>query len=309
MVFRTKSKRSKKKRFKLDFSDKTTRLALGVIVVLALAIPLSIGLGLFSVFINRPAAGSATGYATFQLIDSEYGNRTLDGQIALVLYADDGELSDAGIVNTGETVHIEQSVLAVIYNITDDNLDDRTFLPFTIVPTTSGTEDDPSVNTIWVYFLSNTDNVTDVEIVDLDGTPGDYDESDLTEDVEHDITLNITVEARGGVYNYSYYGVSSYVPEYMLPELNLNNSVNGFGLFMYFIGAEIVEETVIVNDFPGNGFYCPDLDMSIIRLHPVYGTGEYSETLTFELKQQPSETGIFQGFLTDFNDTKIQISV
>ena len=148
-----------------------------LIAGLLIVIPLVIGfLTYFS--IGPPISGSeGTGYFTFQIIDTDTGLE-IDGEIAITNFETD-ELID--IYDSDEVIYTSMSVIATIYSVDLDPSDTRIVLPFTIVPLVDGIESDPQVNTIGAYFYFPKENIT-VDIVELDGVPGSYNESDIESD-------------------------------------------------------------------------------------------------------------------------------
>lgn len=278
---------------------RTIHYSILVAVGLIVAVPLIISVGTLFGIAPYQTGSTGTGYCKFLLIDTQ-NSELVNGQVALTRF-DTGEL--VGIYDTDSMIHVEDSVLATIYSVDLKSGDSRTFLPFTIVPDVSGEMNDPKINTIAVYFLYPPENIS-VEIAKLDGIEGRFNESHVSADVEHEIELSISVETP--FESTSLYGASSFVPDLFLPEKSASEGISGFGLWLWFNNTEIITDSVLVENYPSNAYYIESGSYSIILLHPVFFDGQ-DQTVSFELKQQPTEIGIFQGFIDDFQETFLQI--
>ncbi|MFX1239601.1 MAG: hypothetical protein ACFFAS_06925 [Promethearchaeota archaeon] len=275
-----------------------------VVIPLLILIGSSVLLGIMffnSGLITISHGSEGEGYFSFQILDTDTGLYK-EGQV-LITNFETGE--SVGIFDTNESIYTDISIIATLYNISLDISDTREFLPITIIPLVEGTPNEPIENTIPAYFYFPTENVS-VDIVRVDDVIAPFDISSITPDILHEIELDFDVEIGN---QYSTYGPSSYVPEDMLPPLSKANDIMGFGLWFFLNNTEVLPSSTIVQGYEANSYYIASHDFSVILLDPVWFGGQYqNQTVSFECTQQPTNVGVFQGFIDDIQRTFVEIS-
>ncbi len=294
-------KRKKKKSWRI----KGKYRILSVIVLATFVTTIALAVYGFQAGTTIPASDieeETVGYAVFNFIDGETG-QSLSGDVILTKLSDQSKPAGSP-VSTGISVPIvkDDPCIATIYDINLPNGDDRVFLPASYYVVAAGDEDEPTINSYAIYYYANRSSIS-INITKVDGMTGHFNETSFEPGEEYTIELNITVDMRS---EYSIYGYNSFVPLHIVPEINLDNGIYGFGLWLLFNSTDIYTAEVKNKGIYTVFTYVDEWDSSIIMPDPIYGEVSNQE-ITFELKGNPSAIHVFEGYLTDFSTTNIQI--
>jgi hypothetical protein len=255
-------------------------------------------------FFQAPTQESEAGYANFTLMDPRT-NTEMNGTISIVSQINTSVLatleSGSNPVATGTTVELPSNVYAVINTVYNTS---ETYMPATIVPRTSNSQSAPESNTILIPFLTNATNVS-CSCVEKDGTVGAYNETDIPENSETMLKLNISVNYTT---DYHYLGMHGYAPDLNITTLNDNYNISGYGLYFLLNGTALtLTEDIKCNGVETLGFNMAARNQSAILLDTVFGA-TMNQTITFTVNATPTSIGLGWGFIENWDTYSIQIT-
>jgi hypothetical protein len=254
-------------------------------------------------FFQPPSGESQAGYANFTLVDPRT-NELMNGTIAIISQSNTSalvSLSGSNPVATGTPVLLPANVYAVIntvYNTTED------YMPATIVPRTTSSQPSPGQNEFLIPFLTNATNVS-CSCVEKNGTPGSYNETDIPENLETILKLNISVNYTT---TYHLFGQHGYCPDLNITTLNDYYNISGYGLYFLLNDTALtLTESIECNNVPTLGFNMAERNQSAILLDTVFGA-TLNQTITFTVNATPSAIELGWGFIENWDEYYVQIT-
>lgn len=300
----------------------------GIAILILLIVPFSFFI-VFGAVIQLQGTGTS-GYMTFELIDGETGE-ILDGELYLVDINDTTKPTDADMLEDGiafdsdvakadgETVYyfsepIVVSVKSVVLADTDPRVvGGYSLLPKSISPFGSEDSENPRKNSIVVFWMNDKSDF-EFNITKINDVTGNYDHDNFTADTLYTIELRFEVlDIRN---SFGTYGDFSFVPEYTLEKLGktktLDYEIGGYGLWFCINGTDVIdveselgEYYTYIDDVGANNF-------SMIGVAPMFFFQDVKvryQELTFEMKKAPTNIFIFEGFIDELEDNRIDIFV